>query len=512
MMISRFIQTLLFLICICTYTYSQTTTSFYVKVTNLDDVESARKSFKTKFSNAEITQPFARNTFDNLNHIIRIDGDNIYIDDIKNAIAFPIDYVENVPIGEISFTPNDLGIEFGSPNQWSLYRTNAQGAWNYSQGSSDVMIAVVDNAFLIDHPDLANKVRINNNEIPNDGIDNDNNGYIDDYAGWNSRNNNGDIFNVSTNSSHGTHVAGIAAAETNNQLGIASLSFLTQLLPIKAGDNNDNITHGYEAISFAAERGAKVINCSWGSFDSSITAKSVINFALSQDCFVVASCGNFANEVPVFPATYHGVISVASTTQSDAKLNTSSFSRRVNISAPGSGIWSTISTETAAPSYGFMSGTSMASPLTAALLALMSGYAPAGNDSVILECLYFTAADIYNIPANAAYDSLLGRGRIDAENAMSCLYSTLHLGLNDEHETFIVGIYPNPTSDLFYIVPTENMMPENIFWSIKNVSGQEIMNGKTLQGNISTLSGGVYYLSVLEKTNGHRQIFKLIKQ
>jgi hypothetical protein len=76
----------------------------------------------------------------------------------------------------------------------------------------------------------------------------------------------------------------------------------------------------------------------------------------------------------------------------------------------------------------------------------------------------------------------------------------------------VLGIYPNPTSDLFYIMPTENMVAENIFWSIKNVSGQEVMNGKTWQGNISTLSSGIYYLNILEKNTGHKQTVKLIKQ
>lgn len=494
-------------------THAQTTSSYYVKVTNSADVENVLLTLEEKFPEAEINRPFGNNRFENLDHIIRIDGHHIYMDDIKNIITFPIDFIEHVPVGKIAFTPNDLGVEFGSPNQWSLHKVKAPAAWDYSTGSADITIAVIDNAFLIDHPDLANKVLINNNEIPNDGIDNDNNGYIDDYAGWNSRNNSGDIFNVSTNSSHGTHVAGIAAAETNNQIGIASLAYHTKLLPVKAGDANDIITHGYEGIHFAAERGAKVINCSWGSFDSSATAKSVINFALSQHCFVVASCGNFSNEIPVYPATYHGVISVASTTQSDAKLNTSSFNRRVNISAPGSGIWSTISTGSAAPGYAFMSGTSMASPLTAALLGLMSGYAPAGNDSIILHCMYFTAVDIYNIPANAAYDSLLGAGRIDAENAMRCLNNILHLGVKNQDEKLSVAVYPNPTTDYFQIISfTTETTYTHISWSLNNMNGQEMMKGNSTQADISSLPSGVYHLKVLENITGKNTTLKIVKQ
>ena len=513
-MISRFLQVLVFFVCMCGYAFSQTASSYYVKVADDKDIETAVKILSERFPNTQVTQPFARNTFEHLNRVIRLDGSDIYADDLTKAITFPIEYIEQVPIGKIAYTPNDMGVEFGSPNQWYLYKISAEGAWNYSTGNANIAIAVVDNGFLSDHPDLVNKIRINSNEIPDDGIDNDNNGYIDDYAGWNARNNNGDVYITSSNTSHGTHVAGIAAAQTDNSVGGASLAFLTQWLPIKAADNNDNITHGYEGISFAAERGAKVINCSWGSLDSSSTAKSVINFALAQHCFVVASAGNFANETPTYPATYAGVISVASTTQSDVKLNTSSFGPRVNISAPGSGIWSTIATATAAPSYGFMSGTSMASPITAGLLGLMSGYAPAGNDSVILNCLYATAVDIYGIQGNSAYQGMLGKGRLEAESAMQCLNETLHLGISENHSSYLLGVYPNPTADWFYLLSLtgDNTLSSTFSWTLKDVSGKEIAYGKEAQGDISSLTSSIYFLTVENKGNNQFTTLKLIKK
>lgn len=512
-MISRFIQTLAFSCFAVCLTMAQATSSFYVKVTNDKDVENVQKILSEKFPQASVSMPFSKNTFEKLNHIVRIDGNGISADDISKVISWEVDYVEAVPISKISYTPNDLGVEFGSPNQWYLHKVNAKEAWDYSKGNPDIVIAVVDNAFLTDHVDLESKRAINPSEIPGDGIDNDANGYIDDYAGWNARSNSSDVYISSTNSTHGTHVAGIAAAETDNDEGMASLSFLSKWLPVRVADDNDNVTHGYEGIEFAATRGAHVINCSWGSLDSSATAKSVINFALSQNCFVVASSGNFSNEVPIYPATYHGVISVAATTISDVKLNTSNFGSRINISAPGSGIWSTTFTVTAASDYGFLSGTSMASPLVASQLALMRGYAGAGNNSVILDCLYNMAEDINDVNGNQAYDSLLGRGRIDAQRSMDCLKSTLHLSL-DENETVIFSVFPNPTASQFSILlySTPHIENTSISWNIKDISGKEIITGKGTQGDLSILADGIYFLSVFDKKYNKIYTQKIIKK
>ena len=512
-MISRFIQITLLFAWLPIAAYSQSTSSFYIKLANVNDAEKTLSELRTHFPEAGINRPFERNTFENLHLVIRMDESGSTVDGIKKVLSTPVEYIEQVPIGKIAYTPNDLGEEVGSPNQWYLHHTSAKGAWDFSKGSSDIIIAVIDNSFLSDHPDLVNKVVINNAEIPGDNIDNDNNGFVDDFAGWNARDNDGNVYGNSSNSTHGTHVAGIAAAETDNGIGMASLSFSSRLLPIKASDASDNITHGYEGINFAAESGAKVINCSWGSFDSSATAKSVINFALSKNCFVVASAGNFANETYVYPATYLGVVSVAATTMSDVKLNTSSFGKRVNISAPGGGIWSTIITPGGAASYGFLSGTSEASPLVASLLGLMSGYAPAGNDAVILECMYSTATDIYNIQSNQAYDSLLGSGRMDAESAMRCLNETLHLSIDDWQEKSTLQIYPNPTADFFYIIPLQAGWNENdIFWAVKNLGGQEVMHGSKSIGDISQLAAGMYFVTIQRNQSKESETFKLVKR
>lgn len=511
MRILHFVYVLLF--ASISYKTEAQSTSYYIKLEKETDIPSTVELLGKNFQAASVYQAFPTTRFNNLHCVIRIDGAALDKESVKSVLLAPTLYIETVPIAQTNHTPNDLAVEFGSPNQWYLHHIGAEQAWDYSLGNANTVVAVVDNAFLSEHEDLINKISINNAEIPNDGLDNDNNGFVDDYAGWNARSNNGDVFISSTNTSHGTHVAGIAAAQTNNDLGIASLSYSSNWLPVKVGDNSDNITHGYEGISFAVSRGAKVINCSWGTFDSSATAKSVIEYALSEQCFVVASAGNFATEQTVYPATYQGVISVAATTQSDIKLNTSSFGPRVNISAPGSGIWSTIATETAASSYGFMSGTSMASPLTASLLALMSAYAPSGSDSVILHCLYFTAVDIYNIPGNAAYDSLLGAGRIDAENAMRCLNQTLHLSVSEsEQSQALVWAFPNPnTTGMFSLAYGEETTESDLSWKVLNTQGKTLQSGTGKQVDISKQAAGIYILQIQRKGSVSPHTVKLIR-
>lgn len=486
--------------------------SVYLKVKSNEALQKVESQLRSELPESNIYRPFSHISFDGLSRVIRIDSPGLPIEAIANAAGYDnIEYVETVPFAYPAYTPNDLGVELGSPNQWSLYKIKAKNAWDFSKGSASTLIAVVDNAFLSDHTEFANKFSLNTAETPGDGVDNDGNGYIDDYQGWNATGNNGDVYISSSNSNHGTHVAGIAAAETDNNEGMAAIGFLSTLLPVKAGNASDVITHGYEGISFAADRGAAVINCSWGSFDSSATAKSVIEYALSKNCFVVASAGNFANEQAVYPATYAGVISVAATTQSDAKLNTSSFGRRINISAPGSGIWSCSFTVTAMPSYDFKSGTSMAAPHVSGLLGLMHGYAPAGSDSLILHCLYASADPIDQLPANSAYDSLLGTGRINAERSMQCLQAFYGLSAKEEYVPAF-SLWPNPAIDQLTIYGLSGMDEPFLRWEIISTQGKKLATGTGSSVLVDALPSGIYFLRIRNTQQEEYQTIKFIKK
>ncbi|MGE5806593.1 MAG: S8 family peptidase, partial [Ignavibacteria bacterium] len=318
-----------------------------------------------------------------------------------------------------AYRPNDPSYS----EQYSLAKIKAAEAWEFSKGDTNIIIGIVDTGIDWDHPDLAANIRINRGEIPNNGSDDDNNGYIDDYRGWDFGGLDGTPDNnpMEDNPYHGTHVAGIVSAVSNNGVGIASIGFQSKLMAVKAvrddlKDSNDDplIAYGYEGIIYAAENGAKIINCSWGGEGYSRLGQDVINFALSKGALVVAAAGNEQSSVPAYPASYDGVLSVAWTDQDDRK-SFSNYGSGIDVTAPGSSIYSTWMNNR----YSLLSGTSMSSPLAAGLAALVAAKFPGYSPLQIGEQVRVTCDDIYD--QNPVYEYQLGKGRINAFNTLNNL-------------------------------------------------------------------------------------------
>lgn len=326
-----------------------------------------------------------------------------------------IEYVEKVPLIKPSLVPNDP--EYSK--LWHLDKIGAPAAWNQFSTGGTAVIAIIDDALDRTHPDLAPNLWVNPGEIAGNGIDDDGNGYIDDVNGWDLASNDNDPNPPSTEFRHGTHVAGIASAATNNTIGVAAIGFSCKLMAIKATTAATQITHGYQGIIYAADNGADIINCSWGGSTSSTTAQNIINYALASGCIVVAAAGNDNTSVPFYPASYQGVVSVASTRDDDTKSGFSNYGSTITVSAPGSNIYSTLPGGT----YGYLSGTSMASPLVAGLLGLMRSFHPGMPNADLINCLKSTATSIDAL--NPTYSGQLGVGRIDAAAAMTCVSAAL---------------------------------------------------------------------------------------
>lgn len=327
-----------------------------------------------------------------------------------------IEYAEKIPLDRYDLTPNDTQF----PNQWYLDKIGATGAWDYFSTGSNIIIAIVDDAVERFHSDLNPNVWVNTGEIPNNGIDDDGNGYIDDINGWDVANNNANVDPPSTTSNHGTHVAGISSAATNNGLGISSIGFSCKIMCVKSTNQPPpSISHGYEGVLYAANNGAHIINMSWGGPNFSATAQNVIQFALDRGSILVASAGNSNSSNLSYPAAFPGVISVASTDANDIKSSFSNFGGWVKISAPGSSILSTLP----GSSFGNLSGTSMASPMVAGLLGLMKSLNPTMPNADLINCLY-SSSDNINI-LNPNFAGFLGAGRINALKAMECVSLTL---------------------------------------------------------------------------------------
>ncbi len=329
-----------------------------------------------------------------------------------------IEWAEPKFIYKIDFVPNDPNYS----QQWYLKTIKAEEAWEISKGDSNVVIGIVDTGIDWDHPDLAANIWRNKQEIPNNLIDDDNNGYIDDVRGWDF----GGFEGVADNDpnedapDHGTHVAGIAAATTNNSIGVAGIGYNSKLMAVKTSINNfrdDNgspyVVYGYEGIAYAAENGAKIINASWGGSSFSRLGQEVISHAVSLGSLIVGAAGNENSSSMHYPSGYEGVLSVASSTNTDRRSSFSNFGISVDVMAPGSSIYGTWQNDT----YATLSGTSMASPLVAGLAALVAAKFPNYNPLQIAEQVRVNTDSIDNL--NAGFEFQLGKGRINAFKALN---------------------------------------------------------------------------------------------
>lgn len=373
----------------------------------------------------KLARPFhtAKN-FEPLENLYQIDFQNVASTDVllKVLSAEPaVEYVEKVPLYYLDVTPNDP--YYNSSYAWGLYKINASTAWDYSTGSTAVSVAVVDNAIEITHSDLTANIWVNTGEIASNGIDDDGNGYVDDRNGYDVADDDNNPNPPSTSFDHGTHVAGTVGARSNNGTGVASIGYNIKVMPVKAttdASSPTSVTNGYDGIVYAANSGADVINMSWGGTSYSTTGQNVITYAHNQGCVLVAAAGNDDVSTPHYPSSYTYVISVASTTSTDAKSSFSNYGTDIDVSAPGSSIYSTLPGNT----YGYMSGTSMASPLVAGLCGLMLSLNPSLTPADVENCL---ESSCVNIDAqNPSYIGDLGSGRINAQAAMSCVSSTLN--------------------------------------------------------------------------------------
>lgn len=271
-------------------------------------------------------------------------------------------------------------------DQWVLNSSGIQDSWKELKakgvdagGSSSVTVAVIDTGVDYDHEDLKDNIWKNTGEIPNDGIDNDGDGIVDDYYGADMVNGSGSAMD---DEGHGTHVAGIIAA-SNNDKGVVGIAYNTKIMPIKAGDASGYFLQANiaKAINYAYEKGADVINMSFGGSASSVAVQDALSMAYSR-CVLVASAGNSgqpneqtrnSDPLPNYPAALSYVIGVMSVDKDGVESGFTNWdvtafnNKEYEVYAPGEQILSTIPGNR----YAYLSGTSMAAPVVAAEAALL---------------------------------------------------------------------------------------------------------------------------------------------
>lgn len=278
------------------------------------------------------------------------------------------------------------------PQQVMLHVLRAADAWDVFPGDSTIVIGIADSGVLQEHEDLENSLWINQGEIPNNYIDDDGNGYVDDWRGCNfAWRDDGSDPNRTFGNAHGTMVAGLAGATVNNGIGIAGVANRCKIFPMKTMPNNSQfIIYGYDAIIYSAVMGFAVVNCSWGSSAASVIEQSIVDFATARGTAVVAGAGNHGSDDPFYPAAFPNALGVGVCTVDDEVTQASAYGSFVPIFTPAQGAWTTANNG----DYGTFGFTSAASPVGAAAVALARARYPELNASQAITFVRQCVVDI----------------------------------------------------------------------------------------------------------------------
>ncbi|MBD3223635.1 MAG: S8 family serine peptidase, partial [Caldithrix sp.] len=423
--------------------------------------------------------------------------------DISGIHSAELQAINHVQGSFEPYIPNDSDYF----KQWYVEQIEADNAWalwNGVPGDSTLLVGVVDTGVDYLHPDLEEAMWVNLGEDANgdgiigpedeNGVDDDGNGFKDDFRGWDFA---GESGNTADNDirppqagtynelSHGTHVAGVMAATTNNATGIAGISFRSKIIATKHSADDDltepSIYNGYAGIEYCMKMGAKVINCSWGGGYDYYGKIVVQNAVQNYGALVICAAGNDGNknDTPThYPSDFEDAIGIAATNRNDEKAYYSNYGKVIDFSAPGgeggsytNAIYSTIHDN--AGSYAAWQGTSMASPVAAGAAALVMAFFPDSSNTWVANTLKTTADNIDAV--NPAYSGMLGSGRINVFNAISKqLYPNLSVaGLSYE----VLNAHTNelkPGSVIAVSIMLENRQgwvnARDVYLTIRNTS------------------------------------------
>ena len=309
------------------------------------------------------------------------DPDVQYVEPDYKITVNPIENVgETASVRSLQAAGSSYPNDPGYPDQWGLYNTANPGAdisaplaWGGTTGSSGVIVALIDTGVDYTHPDLAANIWTNPVEVIN-GIDDDNNGYIDDVRGWNFVSKTNDPMD---DNGHGTHCAGTIAAVGNNGIGIAGVTWSTKIMPLKFLDSKGSgyTSDAISAILYANKMGVPIISNSWNGNGNSQSLKEAID---ASGAVIICAAGNKGENSdinPQYPAAFtsDNIISVAGSTPQDTLASFSNYGPvSVDLAAPGDKIYSTSNSG----GYSYLSGTSMATPYVSGVAALLKAQSP----------------------------------------------------------------------------------------------------------------------------------------
>lgn len=292
---------------------------------------------------------------------------------------------------ELAWNPNDPS--YGNGNQWSLDKIGAEIAWEFSSGQA-ITVAVIDSGIDHDHPDLAGRI------VP----------------GYNFVDKNTD---TADECGHGTHVAGIVAAETNNAIGVAGIAHQAVIMPVKVmGETcRGSYSRLMQGIIYAVDNGVRVISITSGGGYDHTGLHDALVYARSKGVFVAVAAGNHGDDEPFYPGSFEDAFTVSGTDPDDNKYDKSNFGEQIDISAPAVNILSTYWNKEEGSSYAFMNGTSMAAPHVAAVAALVLAIDPKLPLADLENALITSATDL----GDEGWDQVFGAGRVTAWRAVAAV-------------------------------------------------------------------------------------------
>lgn len=416
--------------------------------------------------------------------------------------------------------------------QWDMHNTGQDGglndadidapeAWAVTTGSRNVRVAILDTGMEMEHADLKANVWTNPNEIPNNGIDDDGNGLVDDVHGWDFYNNDA---RPDDDQGHGTHCAGIIGATGNNTAGVAGVAWNVSLIPLKIlGSNSQgDVADAIEAIAYATKLGVHFTSNSWTTLDYSEGLKTVVDAAGAAGILCIAAAGNSGSQTnlyPEYPACLPGahVISVVSTDRNDRMAGDSNYGAvATDLGAPGVDVYSTYRFG----GYQNMSGTSMACPHVTGACVLIKSYQPALTPLQIREVLL---RSVDPVPALAGKTA--SGGRLNVHKALRASEDIL---ISPSDGLLATGPFGGPMDPAFKALSLANFTSAALSWSatvnqswvtLSATGGSLNVNENstltvTLNEGVKTLRAGNHFatLTVLNVTSGRSHTLPIAVQ
>ncbi len=412
-------------------------------------------------------------------------------------------FVTMCPLSVFAETPNDPEYD----EQWYLDMIDAPEAWDTETGDDDVIVAVLDTGVDINHPDLEDNVWVNTGETPDNGIDDDGNGYIDDYYGWDFvDDDNTPTPDISEGAdedaiSHGTVISGIIAAVGDNNEGLTGVVWDAQIMAVRMLDKvgSGNSVDARSAIEYAVDNGADVINLSFSGTTNDPALKKAVQNAYNQGVVIVAALGNDGENInnnPVYPACYRNgeqdwVIGVAASNKYDKHSLFSNYGYCADLSAPGEDMYGLFYYD---PDNGYSdaygddwAGTSVASPVVAGAAALLLSEYPSLEPADIRNILKLS---VDPMSLSGVYRNQFGSGRLNVDQALILAASYVSEtdgdddDADDSNPAEVTGYYiTSPSFSTVYYITDEGtrfaFMNTNAYFTWSDTFGdvQEVEDG-----------------------------------